>query len=453
MFKALLFMVKVGLLAAVAVWVADRPGTVKIDWLEYTFTIHFGFFLLSLMGVMLLAIFSYNIIRTFTDLPKSYRRYREIRRREKGYRALTLGLTAVAAGDTKTAVYQAHRATKLMPDDAGLPVLLKAQSARLDGREDDARESFVALLESKDAAFLGVRGLLQSALDMENYTKALDLARQALKLHPKQPWILNTVYDLEIRMQDWTAARETLYRAEKAKAITTEKANSDRVAMLLAEADILIREGKHKDALKDVKKAVAIDPDFAPAVTRYAKLLNMEGKRKQAVKAIERAWKTNPHPEYVQAWEILAPRGTTKKPMGRMQWLEKLLEINANTATGQREAGRVAMEQQLWGEARGHLRRAEEIEPSASIYRALAELEDRSGGSAEAATIWLEKAADASAEKVWVCRQSGRVYDQWHPVALPHHAFNTIEWDIPEIAVHAGDFAALDSHLLHAPRL
>ena len=452
MFRALLFMVKVGLLVAIAVWVADRPGSVRIEWLEYTFTVHLGLFLLVMLGATLLSIFLYNVIRTFADLPKSYRRYLEIRRKDKGYRALTLGLTAVAAGDTRSAVYQAHRVTKLMPGDKGLPLLLNAQAARLDGREEDARESFVALLESEDAAFLGVRGLLQAALDMGNYTKALELARQALKLHPKQPWILSTVYELEIRMQDWPSARDTLYRAEKAKAISAEKAKSDRVAMLLAEADILAKDGRHKDALKAVKKAVAIDADFVPAVIRFARLSNMEGQRKPAVKIIERAWKINPHPEYVQVWEILAPQGTTKKPMGRMQWMEKLLEVNGESAAAQTEAGRVAMEQGLWGEARGHLRRAEGLEPSARIYRMLAELEERSGGSEEAAMTWLEKASAAPPARGWVCKQSGRIYGQWQPIAQPHGAFNTIAWDFPEFPADAGVFPRIGDGLLEAPR-
>src|SRR5262245_23719039 len=107
MLKALWFMIKVGVLTAAAIWIAERPGTVKIEWLEYTVTVHVGLGLLVVVGTMLLAIFVYNIIRTFVDFPKAYRRYSEIKSREKGYRALTLGLTAVAAGDAKAAVYQA----------------------------------------------------------------------------------------------------------------------------------------------------------------------------------------------------------------------------------------------------------------------------------------------------------------------------------------------------------
>ena len=439
MLKALWFMVKVGLLAALAVWLAELPGEVRVQWSEYTFIIQVGAFMAITAMAMLLAIFCYNVIRTFVDFPRSWRRYVEIRRREKGYRALTLGLTAVAAGDAKSAVQHAQRAGKLMPEDKGLPVLLKAQAARLDGREEDARDHFVALLESKDAAFLGVRGLLQAALDMQHYGKALELARQALKLHPKQPWILTTVYDLEIRQRDWDSARRTLQRAEKFGAIPHERARRDRAAMLLAEADVLAKEGRYKDALKPAKAALAQDEDFAPAVLRVARLSNLAGKRKQAIAMIERAWKRSPHPEFMQVWDALAPRGNAKKAMSRMQWTEQLIKLNEENAISQIEAGRVAMEEGLWGEARSHFRRAEILEPNASLYRALATLEERSAKNEEAALQWLEKANDAAPGRAWVCMETGRIYDQWQPVALPHGAFNTIRWDFPQ---HAADMLA-----------
>ena len=36
MIRALWYIVKVGLLIAVVVWLADRPGTVNVEWQDYT---------------------------------------------------------------------------------------------------------------------------------------------------------------------------------------------------------------------------------------------------------------------------------------------------------------------------------------------------------------------------------------------------------------------------------
>jgi HemY protein len=425
-------MVKVGVVVGLALWIAERPGTVRIEWLEYAVNVHVGLFLLALLVVIQLSIFIYNIIRTFTDFPKSYRRYLEIRRLEKGHKALTLGLTAVAAGDTKNAVYQAHRAREFLPKDESLPLLLEAQAARLDGREEDARKSFTKLIESKDAGFLGVRGLLQAALDSRNYPKALEIGRQALKFHPKQPWILRVVYDLEIRARDWASAEKTLYRAEKVGAFTSQKANSDRVAMLLLQADVDLQAAKGDAAFRKIFKAVKFDPKSVPAAVRLAKIYNMNGKRKKALAVIERAWKENPHPELIAMWDALAPQGKAKKKISRMQWFEKLLKDDVNSAEAQFALGRVAFEEGLWGDARNYLMRAQEIAPSASIYKALADLEERATRSDEAVVTWLEKAADAPPDKTWMCMETGRMYDRWYPIAPPHGAFNSIVWDLPD---------------------
>lgn len=438
MIKAIVFLVKVALLVALAVWVADRPGTVAIEWMEYKLTLQMGVFLLLFVLTVLLAIAIFGIIKGVADFPKSFRRYREYVRRDKGYKALTLGLTAVAAGDAISAQYQAHRATKMLRDDNGLPLLLKAQAARMNNKEDEAREAFALLIQDKNAAFLGVRGLLQAALDAQNYSKALELGREALRLHPKQPWILRMVYDLEIKMQDWEAARKTLYRAEKAGAVEARKAKSDRVAMLLAEADAALQEDHREQALHILKKAHGIDPSFAPAVTRLAKMHIQNSQRRRAVSIIEKAWKVAPHPELVYVWDMAAPAAGKKSKTDdiamRIKWFERLMALKPDSNEGHLALAQAAMDDGLWGEARAHLREAEKTDPSRRVYRMLIALEERSTQDEEAIMRWSDKADEAAPDRQWVCRETGRVYPQWSPVALPHNGFNTIEWAVPDAA-------------------
>ena len=61
------------------------------------------------------------------------------------------------------------------------------------------RQRFQELLQEKDTAFLGVRGLLKHAVEDHNYEAALDYALEANKLHPKQTWILEGLFDLQIK--------------------------------------------------------------------------------------------------------------------------------------------------------------------------------------------------------------------------------------------------------------
>lgn len=431
MIRAIWFAIKIAVLTGVAVWVVERPGLVHIEWQDYAVTVNLGFFLLMAIGVVILAVFLYQTVKTFIDFPRSLARYNEIRRREKGYRALTLGLTAVAAGDVKAAGKQAARAEKFLPGDTGLPLLLKAQAARLDGREGDAAKAFFALIENKDASFLGIRGLLQSALDSADHETALSLADKALSLYPRQKWVLLIAYDLQTRLQRWPEAYRVLSNAEAYGAVSFEKARSDRAAVLLAQAMRDEDDGFQAEALANARGAVLVDRTFAPASLVLARMYSRTGNRKKAARVIEKAWKAAPHPALAAFWESLIDPARAEDPIARLRWAEKLLGFHPDTSAGLMFVGRVAMEASLWGVARDYLDKAEAIEPSAALYRLRAMLEERAESGEEAVRMWLEKAALASPAKVWVCRETGRVYDEWSPIAGPHGSFNTIVWDYP----------------------
>lgn len=436
MIRALFFLLKVAVIAAIAVWVADLEGAVRFAWTDsagsdIAVNIHLGLFLLVALAVMLLALVLFRIIKGTADFPKTLARYKQQRNKDKGLRALTLGLTAVAAGDTKAAVYQAVRAQRLLPEENGLSLLLKAQAARLDGREDEANDNFIRLLENKDASFLGMRGLLQAALDRKDYGSALTIAREALKLHPKQPWILKITYDLEIKLRELDSALKTLYRAEKQRAISKEKAQSDRIAMLLYKADADVTEGNMHAARLKLEKAYGYDPVFIPTVIRLARHYLQHGKRRKAVSLIEKAWKVNTHPDLVPLWASAMPKSKGEKSLEQLKWFERLLSLNTASSQGQLAVAKAAMESGLWGEARNYLKNAEHIRPSKKLYRLYALLEEKTTKDSSAVQEYLQRAADAPPEKCWVCHETGHVYDSWSAYAEPGGRFNSIRWDFP----------------------
>lgn len=432
MLKTLLFFVKVGLFVGAMIWLSEQEGNVRVEWMDYTVNVHVGLFLAGLLCLLLVSIFIYRVIHAFVNFPASYRYYSRIRAKDLGYKALTLGLTAVAAGDTKVAMKQAEKVRSLLPEDNGLPLLLEAQAARLDGREDDAQVSFVGLLENKDTSFLGVRGLLQASMDAGDTQEALSLARQALALHPKQPWILRTVYDLEVGAREWSSAEETLKRSVKVSAITKEHGLSDRVAMALAVALSAEEEGLLDVAASQYRVAQKLDVSSVPAIVLSAEYYVRQGQLKKAKLLLEKSWKKSPHAAFVDVWIGAMPsEGADYDALARLKWLEALVKLNPDNARAQVAAGLAASEAALWGEARSYFDAAESIRPSKELYKALAVLEDKASGNEAAAREWLEKAADVKAARVWICCETGRVYHSWQPIALPHNSFNTIEWDYP----------------------
>ena len=76
--------------------------------------------------------------------------------------------------------------------------------------------------------------------------------------------------------------------------------------------------------------------------------------------------------------------------------------------------------------ARGGARR----QPTARVYRLLAELERQAGGDNAKAQEWLAKATDAEPDRAWVCDDTGEVLPAWQPLA-PSGRFDAVHWSTP----------------------
>ncbi|HPD83769.1 MAG TPA: heme biosynthesis HemY N-terminal domain-containing protein [Alphaproteobacteria bacterium] len=435
MLQTLWFFIKVTVITVACVWIVSQPGSVSMSLAGYDLTIKVGVFFLLLGAFILFVLFFLSLVRGIFSMPRALTKYYEADQRKKSFRSLTRGLVAVAAGDAKTATKYSRQTGHLWPELSGLPLLLEAQAAQLRGEEGLAQNKFEHLLKDKDAAFLGVRGLMKAAIDKGDYARALDFAKQAEKEHPKKSWIVNNVYFLEIKNQKWEDALRTNHKIMKIKSLSEEKVQSDRVAIHLLQSKKMKKAGEIKNARRELETAYKLDPCFVPAAVRMADDFITRKNLKKAAQVVEKAWRQTPHPELARVWDDLAPVPKGKNPEKDNEklsaWYEKLISFHPNHVEGYIAAARSAMDRSLWGEAKSYLMTAEKIYPSARIYRLQAIVEQHSTHNDEAIHDLMERAAGALPDKVWVCQETGQVYEKWSAVAKPHGSFNTIIWDYP----------------------
>ncbi len=429
--RALWFFCQLAIVVCAAIWIVSQKGAVDIAWNDYSVSVNLGIFLLFLALFTIVTVGLFRLFGVIVSMPRGFSRHRKDRARAKGFQSLTRGFVAIAAGDAKKATHYAKEVRHLLPDERGLPLLLEAQAARLRGEEGAARQSFEKLLGDRDAAFFGIRGLLKSSLDEGDTLKALGYAKTALEQNPKQPWILKSVYDLELQNQHWNEAFRLLERVKKARAIDDNHARKDEVALLLLQAEQDRLSGNEVGSLKKIERAVKLAPDFSPAVIKLSEHYLAKGKNGKVGSLVERAWKTNPHPDLIVLWDRIAPEVKSTDQMRRLRWFEKLVAIKPDSADGQLAAAKVAMDAGLWGEAKAYLTVAENLRRTALVYRTRADLEEQSAHNSAGARTWLEKAASAAPDAVWYCTLTGHIYDRWSPVAQPHGSFNTIQWGHP----------------------
>jgi HemY protein len=424
--------VKIALIIGILAWMLSLPGTMTVGLFDYTITMETGVFLLLATIFILVLYILYRLVSAVISVPGKVVAYHEETRVNRGFSALTRGLVAVAAGDEKEATRYAGKAKNLLPGSNGLQLLLEAQAARMRGEEGLAQNRFEELLKDKDAAFLGVRGLLKTSMDHGDTRLALDYAQQAAKMHPNQKWIIETLYVLQIENKLWSDLLDTAKKAEKLDVYTSEKIKSDRVAVHLMRYDYDLEQGAKNKALYDLNKAYKIDPVFSPAATRMAMHYINEGKERKAANVIKKAWAVAPHPDLGIVWDRLAPKKGTE--IKRMKWYRDLVDISPNDAESHILAARAAMDLELWGEAKSYLMRAQNLHPTARVFRLRAIVEQHLTHHDASIHELMEKAAAALPDKVWVCSLTGIIYEEWTPVAAPHGSFNTVVWNMPGVA-------------------
>lgn len=435
MIKTLFFIAAAALVVAGALWLADHPGEVVLSGGDWQIGVPLPLFAFGVLIVAGIAALLYRFWRSVRRAPAATRDYLHRRQREKGYRALTQGMVAVAAGDAQEASRQARRADNLLGEPP-LTMLLSAQAAQLNGDDAAAKRYFTAMLEREETAFLGLRGLLIQAQRNGQSAEALALARRAHTLQPKTAWVLTTLLDLQVAEHLWREALDTLDQAAKQKAIDADRVKRLRATLMLGCSQDAEDAGDHDGALAHARKAHTQHPDYLPASIRSAALSAAAGKRRAALKIIEETWAKTPHPALAALYGQL---DKSSDPVKAVKWFEKLLAVNPDHAESHIALSQAMLRAEIWGAARTHLTTAGGEEPSARICRLMASLDEKEHGDMTAARRWLLRATFADPDPAWICSGCGAVADSWVPTCPRCHALGSLDWKVPPRA------AALDA--------
>lgn len=420
----------------VAVFFADNPGEVHIAWGSLRADPSLARFVAAVAALCALVILLLWLLRLLIRSPRAFLHTRRERRRREGYKALTQGMVAVAAGEAEEARRLARKADALLAEPP-LTLLLQAQSAQLDGDERAARNYFLAMLERAETEFLGLRGLLTQALKSGDDAEALKLAERARTLRPKTGWALAHLGELQARAGKWKEAEETLAQALKRKAITHVEHRRARAALLLQRSHAAASDGDQRVALDLADRAHDTDPSLAPAAARRAILLREAGRQRQAQRVIEAAWRVAPEPALAEVYASLVADET---PLQRMQRMQHLAAANPDHIESHLVLADTALKARLWGEARRHLARAgikadadtEAPLPPARASRLMAEVEEAENHDSARARFWLSRAAAAAAlEPTYVCGKCGTEATRWVAVCPNCRAFASFEWRRP----------------------
>jgi len=412
---------------AVAVWLADQPGQVTIDWQGWRIEAAFWLLAVAIIVFVIVAVVVYRMWYFLMRVPRKFVEAKRASRQHRGYKTLTHGMVALAAGDASAAMRHARRASSLLYD-APLTMLLTAQAAQLGGDEVTAKRYFETMLSNPDTAFLAVRGLLTQAVEANDRGEAVRLANEAHALWPKTGWVLEQLFELQIAANQWKAADETIQEAERYKTIDKIEASKRRAAILVERGRGALAKGKTAAALDHARIAYDLNPELIPAAILYAQQLAASSRNRRAIRVLEDVWRLRPSSEVAEAYRTLNVADDVLTQVKRM---ERLLEVAPDHVESHIALGVAALAAKLWGEARKHLTTAAQMAPTARLCGLMADLEEATDGDQINVQEWLTKAVAAEPENGWVCGRCGAAACLWTARCGNCEIFNTLEWRTP----------------------
>jgi HemY protein len=394
-------------------FVASLPGRISVDIGPYTVETSSSLAVTALLLLFIVLYFAVRLLLLLVFIPRAGSLWRGGRRRRTGDLAVTRALVALAAGEKADARREANRARALL-GDTPQTLLLTAEAGRLSGRDDEAAAAFRALAARKDAAFLGLRGLLANAITQQKWADAAVLARQAEAAHPGAAWLRQERAQLAIRAGDWAQAL-----ALAGSGVGSGAAGTSPVAALATGA--ALAEANPDRADRFARQALKADPSFSPAVLARAGLLRARGREKNALAVLAEGWKRAPHPDIAAL--ALAP--ATDK-LARVKAAQQLTSGLPDHPESRLLMARAALDAGVVGEARRHLEAVKDAGLNQQRAWLLhAELEEEERGDTEAGRLAqrdaLRNAAVADPDPEWRCSVCHTPQSAWRaacPVCL-----------------------------------
>ncbi|QKV19890.1 heme biosynthesis protein HemY [Oricola thermophila] len=426
MLRVLFFIIVVTALGYGFARIADTPGTIIMQVAGYEITVTLMFAAVALAALFVAIMATWWVFRAVLTSPQRVQRFFRARRRDRGYQSLSTGIIAAGAGDSVTARRMLKQADGLL-DATTEPLiqLLDAQASLVEGRNEDAREKFEAMLDDPELRNLGLRGLYMEAKRLGDREAARHYAEKAAQLAPQLAWAATAALELKTAAGDWDGAIRLLESQKKAKQLDRDTVKRRRAVLLTAQAmDNLEKDpARAKSAALEAHK---LAPDFAPAAVAAAQALFRQNDLRRGSNILETTWRKAPHPEVALAYVNARPGDSAHDRLKRAKRLEQL---KPNHVESFMIVGQMAMEAGEFDTARKAVAAVLRNEPREGAFMLMADIEDAETGDQGKVREWLARAVRAPRDPAWTA--DGYVSETWAPVSPITGRLDAFEWKVP----------------------
>ena len=438
MIRLLIFLAALALAAGGLTWLANNPGVVDLTWRGEEYEVSLMFALGAVLALAVVLAIVWGVLRFVFRVPSLVSVASRVRRREKGFQALSRGMIAVGAGDARAAAKHASEANRLIGHEP-LTKLLQAQSAQLSGDTAGAVAAYNAMLDHYETHGLGLRGLHIEARRASDHDAALQYAMRANARAPAA-WAGQAVLDDRTRRGDWAGALATVDSNAAARLIDKPTANRWRAVIKTAMAEAAM-ERDPKAALALAQEACRLAPTLVPAAAICGRLSAQAGDYRRATRILEAAYAQTPHPDLAAAYLRVRHGDSSADRLARARALARVAPNDPELLL---TVGRAALEAHDLAAARAAIAPliasdSPHGRPTRRVCLLMADIEEADGNHG-AVREWLGRAARAPHDKAWVA--DGVISDRWAPVS-PSGTLDAFVWRTPDERIAAPAEAAV----------
>ncbi|NGO49666.1 heme biosynthesis protein HemY [Allomesorhizobium camelthorni] len=426
MIRILFFLLIVFALGLGFAWLADRPGDMVVTFSGYQYQVSLMVAAVAVTAVVAAVMIVWWLTKAIWNSPYTVARYFRVRRRDRGYQALSTGMIAAGAGDAGLARKMNKQAAKLIrSDQEPLIQLLDAQSSLLEGDHDGARQKFEAMLDDPEMRLLGLRGLYLEAERLGEKSAARHYAGRAADLAPQLGWAAESTMEEKVERGDWDGALKLVDAQKSSRQIERDAANRRRSVLLTAKAMALL-DTDLPAARSAAVEANRLRPEFAPAAVIAAKTLFRQNDIRKGAKILEAAWKAEPHPEIADLYVHARPGDATHDRLTRARKLQSLKQNHPESSLA---VARAALDAGEYRVAREEAEAAIRMQPREGAYLLLVDIEESETGDQGKVRQLLSKAVRAPRDPAWVA--DGYVSERWAPASPVTGRLDAFEWRAP----------------------
>jgi len=267
--------------------------------------------------------------------------------------------------------------------------------------------------------------------------EALRYVKEAQAIRPNAPWVLDLLYQLELRSGNALDGAEAVRTARLNGLVPADGASARLAPLYTHGAKTALLAEDMQEALDLSAKALEQDQGFLPAVLIRARALLAAGRVGQAKSVLTQAWKRGAHPDASELY--LGTLDETKPAKARRQsvaFLSGGKDKAAKTALGEYlllqldlPAARAALEQ---ARDDGSARATAILQHVPAIEAALAEgdgaREEFEQEARDKALNLFQVALMEPQDSAWLCAACGSEADEWHLKCEACGENGTIEW-------------------------